>query len=203
MLLDIEKQDPVLTLAGEVDASNADELARVLESETREGGVVAVDLDQLAFLDACGVHALIDTADRAPGRIVLCRPNGSVRRVLDVVNADRVDGVDVVPASPTEVVRELFMSLAACETPTLQEMLSDDAVWHVPGNNAFSGTFKGKDEILGMVARMKEFTSEYILEVEDVVAGGGHAAVLANLWGDRDGKILFGSREIAVFRVQG
>src|SRR5437899_3198374 len=84
LLLDIAKDDPVLRLEGEIDASNSGELARVLEPETRAGGVVTVDLDGLSFLDASGVDVLIHTAARmrGRGRLVLCRPRGTVRRIL-------------------------------------------------------------------------------------------------------------------------
>jgi uncharacterized protein len=205
MLLDITKEEPVLHVAGEVDASNAGQLAAALEPEARHGGVIAVDISNLSFIDASGAHVLLDAANkiRGRGRLLLCSPSAPVRRVLDVVDAGGQDALDVVADSALDVMRRLFVSLARFEAHAVEELLASDAIWHVPGHNRFSGVYEGREQIFGMAARMKEFTAEYIHEVEDVVWGESHVAVLAQLWGDREGKILFGAREITAFRVQG
>jgi anti-anti-sigma factor len=203
MLLDIIKDEPVVQIAGELDASNADELAEALEANARGGGVVALDLGELSFLDASGAHVLIDAAGRmrGRGRLLLCRPSPPVRRVLEIVEADRQEGLEVVPASAWEVMRKLFVSLVRADAQVIEEMVAEDAVWHVPGENLFSGTYTGRQQILSMVTRMKEFTAEYVREIDDVTWGEDHVAVLANVWGDRDGKVLFGAREATVFRI--
>jgi anti-anti-sigma factor len=205
MLLEVTKEEPVLQLAGEIDASNAAELAKALEPETLQGGIVAVDMSELSFIDASGAHVLIDTADRLQGRgrLLLCRPSPPVRRVLEVLDAERQEGLEVLPTPAWEVMRELFVSLARSDEQAIREMVAEDALWHFPGHNQFSGIYKGREDILAMIGQVKEFTAEYIREVEDVVWGEEHVAVLANLWGDRDGKILFGANEVSVFRLEG
>ncbi|MFN2543212.1 MAG: STAS domain-containing protein [Actinomycetota bacterium] len=205
MLLDITRDAPVLTLEGEVDASNSAHLAVALEPEARRGGVVAVDMNGLDFIDAAGADVLLDTAERlrGRGRLLLCRPSAPVRRVLDVLRANRMDGMAVVSAPPDEVLRDQFSALARWDPDAIHESLADDAVWHLPGRNEFSGTHRGKDEILSVAARVKEFTSEFIQQVDDVLAGDEHVAVLGNVWGDREGKILFGAREVTTFRMDG
>src|SRR5437764_5606382 len=205
MLLAIQKDDPVVRLQGELDASNADELARVLAPEAKRGGVVTVDLDGLSFLDASGIGVMVQAAERlrGRGRLVLCRPAGSVRRVLDVVQADRRDSLEVVEASPQDMLRELFAALARCDLRALEELVSEDAVWHVPGSHAFAGDHVGKDVILALAASMQEHTAELLLDVDEVIAANSQVVAVGNMWGDRDGKILFGAGEIAVFRVEG
>ena len=205
MLLAIHRDDPVVRLEGELDASNAQYLEGVLEPEARRGGVVTVDLDGLEFLDASGVGVIVRTARRLKGRgrLVLCRPSGPVRRVLDVVQADRQESLEVVEHSPQEVLRDLFAALARCDLHALEELVSDDAIWHLPGNHAFSGDHAGKDGILALAARMQEHTAELLLDVDEVVAANAHVAVVGNMWGDREGKILFGAGEVVVFRVEG
>src|SRR2546429_5961505 len=105
MLLAIQRDDPVVRLEGELDASNAEELERVLEPEADRGGVVTVDLDGLRFLDASGVGVMVQAAERlrGRGRLVLCRPPGPVRRLLRVVVAGRRGDLDGVVHSPPEV----------------------------------------------------------------------------------------------------
>ena len=62
---------------------------------------------------------------------------------------------------------------------------------------------KDLKEILSLAARMQEATAELLLQVDDVVAANSHVAVVGSVWGDREGKILFGTREMAMFRVEG
>ena len=205
MILEIQRDDPVVRLEGELDASNADLLHGVLRPEADRGGVVTVDLDGLRFLDASGVGVIVDAAQRlrGRGRLVLCRPAGPVRRVLDVTQVDRRESLEIVDGSPQEVLRDLFAALARCDLKALDELVSEDAVWHVPGHHAFAGDHVGKDGILALAATMQEHTTELLLDVDEVVAANSHVAVVGSMWGDRQGKILFGTGEVAVFRVEG
>jgi anti-anti-sigma factor len=203
MLLDIKKLDPVLRLQGELDASNADDLARVLEPKADRGGLVALDLEGLSFLDASGADVLLETGERlrGRGRLLLCRPRDPVERLLRMLRADRLDGIALVWSAPDEVLTERFTALARLEADAILELLAEDAVWHMPGHNAFSGVYRGRDEIVALSAQMQEATAEYFQRVEDVLAGEEHVAVLAQQWGDREGRILFGAREVTMFRV--
>ena len=156
-------------------------------------------------LNSIAVTVLFETAVRmrGRGRLLLCRPSPPVRRVLDVLQAEGLDGLEVVPEPAWEVMRRLFVALAHADPGVIREMVADNAVWHVPGHNAFSGLHKGQDAIITLAARMKEHTAEYIHEIQDVTWGEDHVAVMANVWGDREGKILLGAREAMIFRVAG
>jgi ketosteroid isomerase-like protein len=123
--------------------------------------------------------------------------------VLDVIQADRREGLEVVEDSPQEVLRDLFAALARCDLRALDDLVAEDAVWHVPGTHPFAGDHVGKDAVLALAARMQELTAELLFDVDEVVAANSHVAVVGSVWGDRDGKILFGNGEVAVFRVEG
>ena len=57
---------PVVTVAGEIDMSNADRLrdALGLAAATADGGSFVVDLTGGEYLDSAGVHALFEHAAR-------------------------------------------------------------------------------------------------------------------------------------------
>jgi stage II sporulation protein AA (anti-sigma F factor antagonist) len=79
-----------LRLAGELDASNADELARALEQDSSDE--LTLDLRELEFLDSSGLQVLIRAARRLEGRghLVLVSPQEHVRRLFAVSGVDRV-----------------------------------------------------------------------------------------------------------------
>lgn len=80
----------VVALSGELDIGSADGLASALVKAA--GSTVVVDLSGLTFLDSRGVAALVDARDRilaaGKGDLVLTRPGGMVRTVLDITGLD-------------------------------------------------------------------------------------------------------------------
>jgi ketosteroid isomerase-like protein len=64
----------------------------------------------------------------------------------------------------------------------LVPLLSEDIVWHVPGDNAIAGTYRGRSEVLGYFQRRREqagrslrFVERRVLVADDLVlhfAGG-------------------------------
>jgi anti-sigma B factor antagonist len=81
-------------LLGELDCSTADEVVAAVTRDLDGGsGVLVLDLDALRFCDAAGVAALlrVHAHARANGTdVVLCGARGTVRRVFDIVELDRV-----------------------------------------------------------------------------------------------------------------
>jgi anti-anti-sigma factor len=74
--------------AGRLDATNAEELTKVLLDafDTGEDRVV-VDLVDLEYISSAGLRSLLVGAKRASakgGKIVLCRPEDYVKEVFDV-----------------------------------------------------------------------------------------------------------------------
>lgn len=84
----------MVALAGEVDATNSEELHGVLESVVREHPrLLLVDLSGLSFMDSTGLRMLLRAnreLDREGGVLGLVAPQASVARVLQLTKADQL-----------------------------------------------------------------------------------------------------------------
>jgi len=84
----------VVVLAGEVDATNSDELYGVLESVvTQQPRLLIVDMSELSFMDSTGLRMLLRSSrslDQQGGVLALAAPQVSVARVLQLTRADQL-----------------------------------------------------------------------------------------------------------------
>jgi anti-sigma B factor antagonist len=84
----------VVVLAGEVDATNSDELYGVLESVvTQQPRLLIVDMSGLSFMDSTGLRMLLRSSrslDQQGGVLALAAPQVSVARVLQLTRADQL-----------------------------------------------------------------------------------------------------------------
>lgn len=88
-----------------------------------------------------------------------------------------------------ERVRQAFSAYETGDFGTLREGFADDIVWHHPGRNAFSGDYRGPDEVFGFLARTVQETGGTLKnDVHDIVGNDEHVVVLMNLRGERIGK---------------
>jgi hypothetical protein len=70
----------------------------------------------------------------------------------------------------------------------IREYLSDDAVLHFAGNNAMSGTYRGRDAVMGALGRASQGWGPHV-QVQALLASDDH--VIAFFHGsERDGKML-------------
>lgn len=88
-------RSPVLFLRGELDFFSVEQLRAALEGLSSGAREVVVDLRKLSYIDSSGIWTLI-RASRAMAKqgatlICIARPDGSARRVLDLVAGDRLD----------------------------------------------------------------------------------------------------------------
>ena len=76
--------------------------------------------------------------------------------------------------------------------PALLDLFADDAVWHVPGSMALSGTHTGSDAIVAFLRGTAELTGgTYRVELLWIVADDGHLAAVYRARGSRpDGREL-------------
>lgn len=81
--------------------------------------------------------------------------------------------------------------------------ITDDAVWHIPGSNRFSGTFEGRAAIM---ARFQEMAGAgYVVsldEIHDIVGGDNHAVALVRTTVSGSGGSASGNA-VFVFHVEG
>ncbi len=72
-------------VAGEIDLATAPVLATQLQRSIADGdGVIIVNLGDVTFIDAYGIHALIAAHQAAPGRLRLGMLQPAVRKVFEI-----------------------------------------------------------------------------------------------------------------------
>jgi ketosteroid isomerase-like protein len=68
-------------------------------------------------------------------------------------------------------------------------LFAEDAVWRVPGSNAMTGEYRGRDEIVSFLRRTAELTGgTYRVELLWVVADDAHTVAVYRARGERDGR---------------
>jgi anti-sigma B factor antagonist len=91
-------------LTGELDIATAPQLERTLALPQLLSRVVVLDLRELAFLDSCGVHAIVDASNRArraDRRLVLLRGPPAVDRMFTLTGySDQLEIGDLDPGEP-------------------------------------------------------------------------------------------------------
>ena len=84
-----ESGESVVSVAGEVDVSNADELRTALDGcLAGEADTLVVDLSQVPYIDSTGIGVLVGAAHRAAEknvRLEVARPQRNVARVLGLL----------------------------------------------------------------------------------------------------------------------
>lgn len=80
----------VLTVAGEIDMSNATEFGAALDRELATGGPVVVDLTGVTYLDSAGIAVLFDRATAHDLRLIAPRLLDRVLRVSGLTKAAEV-----------------------------------------------------------------------------------------------------------------
>ena len=99
------------------------------------------------------------------------------------------------------IVRSAYQAFADADLDTLVKVIAEDATYHVTGHHAFSGDYKGRDQILGLFASLADDTGGTLaLEVHDVLADDDHAVVLLRERAQRKGRTL-DANEVHVYHV--
>jgi ketosteroid isomerase-like protein len=99
-----------------------------------------------------------------------------------------------------EVIKKAYAAFSAGDVEAVVSNWDDDLEWFIPGNSKVSGTYHGKDEVLGFFAKLaeKSFTTKpsRFLADDDVVVVLAHTTVgeesdhQADVFTFRDGKIV-------------
>jgi anti-sigma B factor antagonist len=91
--------DVVVAIGGEVDIVTAARVRAELRlAQALSPGRLILDLAGVTFLDAAGISAILSPCRRGEVRVTLVAPPGRVRRLLQIVGADRA--VDILEARP-------------------------------------------------------------------------------------------------------
>lgn len=85
---------PIISLSGEADLTNADQLRDVITAQLASGAVyVTIDAAGLSFADSRSIGIMTGAAKslkQLGGGLVLLRPQRSLVRTLNLLGADRV-----------------------------------------------------------------------------------------------------------------
>jgi ketosteroid isomerase-like protein len=89
------------------------------------------------------------------------------------------------------------------DAAVLNDSLADDVVWHVPGRNLLSRDYRGKAEVMGFWAHVRELSGGSVrTEVIGVLGGDPITVALVRVFAEREGKSLDGSFQAWAYRVE-
>ena len=83
-------ENRLVTVAGEVDVSCADELRAAIDAQLADGvtGELVIDIAEVPYIDSTGIGVLVGAAHRVAesgGTLVVTRPQRNVARVLGLL----------------------------------------------------------------------------------------------------------------------
>ena len=101
-----------------------------------------------------------------------------------------------------QLVRQGYDAFIAGDMEWLNEHFAETIVWHVAGNNALAGDYRGREEVLAFFARsVRAATPNF--DVHDVVAGEDHTVALVNIRFTRtDNGRTFEGRTVQVLHIE-
>jgi uncharacterized protein len=102
-----------------------------------------------------------------------------------------------------ERFRRVYADLAQGRLESASALLGNEVVCHIPGRSALSGDFRGRDDVLGILARLSTVSGgTYRIEPLDVLANDRHVVVLEDHACEIDGD-RFEGRGVTVARMDG
>ncbi|MGH3536800.1 MAG: nuclear transport factor 2 family protein [Pseudonocardiaceae bacterium] len=107
-------------------------------------------------------------------------------------------------SDPQEIafVGSAYEAFAKGDVETVMSLLTDDIEYYVSGRSPVSGTYKGKDEVLGLFGKMMELSGgTFQVEVQDILANDKHGVALTIKRGQRASKTLE-SRSVHVWDIR-
>jgi ketosteroid isomerase-like protein len=97
-----------------------------------------------------------------------------------------------VTAHPNvELTRRGYEAFAKGDVPALSELMADEVTWHVTDGGPLSGSYHGRNDVLGFFARLAEETGgTFRLDVHDILANDEHVVALGTLSASRGSKSI-------------
>ena len=100
-----------------------------------------------------------------------------------------------------ELVRRGYEAFIAGDMEWLNEHLHDNVVWHVPGNNALAGDYRGRENVLAFFAKSVQIALPEF-DIHDIAATEDHVVVLVStLWRRNDNNDTFQGRAVQVYHL--
>ncbi|MBL0923792.1 MAG: nuclear transport factor 2 family protein [Sphingomonadaceae bacterium] len=89
----------------------------------------------------------------------------------------------------------------AGDVEALFSAMADDVVWHVPGDNALAGTYRGREEILRNFGMLQAAVDAYWAHPLDYFGSDDHAVLIAEVRA-RKGDRTLETKEAMTWRVE-
>jgi ketosteroid isomerase-like protein len=106
-------------------------------------------------------------------------------------------------AHPNEdLARRGYEAFAKGDLDTLNSLMADELVWHVPGRGPLAGEYKGKEAVFGLFGKVVELAGgTFHQEIHDVLANDEHALVMVESHAERGDKRL-NDRQVHVLHLK-
>jgi len=90
------------------------------------------------------------------------------------------------------VVRDMFAAFRSADLAAIMATIPESLEWHFPGRGgALAGAHRGREAVLGFLARVVELTEgTFRLDLDDVVGGDRYVVALFRGHGKRNAKTL-------------
>ena len=85
--------------------------------------------------------------------------------------------------------RRSYAASNSGDLDVIREYFTDDAVLHLAGDNAMSGTYRGRDTVMDAIARASQGWGLHS-ELETILASDDHVIAFVRVTSERDGKTL-------------
>jgi uncharacterized protein len=104
----------------------------------------------------------------------------------------------------SDLVRELYRAFAESDSEALEEIIAEDAVWHVPGRSRLAGTHRGRPAVLAYFAGLDQRTGRtFRFDVIDVLASEMRAVALSRTSGRRPPDLAYEGLHCLVVSIEG
>jgi uncharacterized protein len=100
-------------------------------------------------------------------------------------------------------IRALYAARADREHERVRPLLGDDVVWHEPGDEDYSGDYRGPDEVVALLDKLLAVTEgSFTLEPVAFLGTDDHLAAKIRWSAERGARRVQGA-ELAVYRLEG
>jgi uncharacterized protein len=101
-----------------------------------------------------------------------------------------------------DLVRRGYEAFSKGDFAALNDIFSNEVTWHIPAPGPLAGTYRGRDEVFDLFARLVgETDGTFRLELHDVIANDEHAVALVTAFASRGGRSMQ-DRQANVFHVR-
>ena len=103
-----------------------------------------------------------------------------------------------------DLVRGLFRAFTERDTPALEEIIAENAVWHVPGRSRLAGEHRGRAAVLAYFTGLSQRTGgTFKVEIIDVFATETRAVAWARATGQRGPGMSYDGLYCLVVSIEG